>query len=122
MRRGKRPRSRTLEFARCVIVFMTFPEASFSAEKVLAWYRVRWQVELVFRRFKSLVQLGHFPKNDDESARAWLHGKILIALLVEKLIHHANAISPWGYHMEALPGAQPLGRLPFHAQPARASH
>ena len=108
MRRGKRPQPQTLEFARYVIVFTTFPEASFSAGKVLAWYCVRWQVELVFKRFKSLAQLGHLPKHDDKSVKAWLYGKILVALLVEKLIHHANAISPRGYHMEALPGAQSL--------------
>ena len=76
-------------------------EDAFAAQEVLEWYRVRWQVELVFKRFKSLAQLGHLPKYDDESARAWLYGKLLVALLVEKLIGHASAISPWGYDLEA---------------------
>ena len=84
MRRSKRPQPQTLEFARCVIVFTTFPEATFSAEKVLARYRTRWQVELVFKRFKTLAQLGHLPKYDGESAKAWLYGKIPVALLVER--------------------------------------
>ena len=105
-RRGKRPQPRTLEFARYVIVFTTFPETSFDAAQVLEWYRTRWQVELVFKRFKSLAQLGHLPKYDDESAKAWLYGKLLVALLVEKLIHHATAVSPWGYRVEAVPAAQ----------------
>ena len=61
---------------------------------MLEWYRLRWQVELVFKRFKSLAQLGHVPKYDDDSAKAWLYGKLFVALLVEKLIHHARAISP----------------------------
>ena len=73
---------------------------------MLEWYRIRWQVELVFKRFKSLAQLGHLPKYDDESAKAWLYGKLLVALLVEKLIHHAVAVSPWGYDLEAAPTAQ----------------
>ena len=107
-RRGKQPKPRTLEFARYVIVFTTFPEAGFTAAEVLEWYRTRWQVELVFKRFKSLAQLGHLPKYDDESAKAWLYGKLLVALLVEKLIHHATAVSPWGYRVEAIPAAQPL--------------
>lgn len=107
-RRGKRLQPRTLEFARHVIVFTTFPEENFTAHEVLSWYRTRWQVELVFKRFKSLAQLGHLPKHDDESAKAWLHGKLLVALLVEKLVRHATAISPWGCHVEALPAAQPL--------------
>ncbi len=107
-RKGKQVRPRTLEFARYVIVFTTFPEAAFSAAQVLEWDRTRWQVELVFKRFKSLAQLGHLPKYDDESAKAWLYGKLLVALLVEKLIRHAGTVSPWGYSLEALPAAQRL--------------
>ncbi len=85
-----------------------FPEAGFTAAEVLEWSRTRWQVELVFKRFKSLAQLGPLPKYDDESAKAWLSGKLLVALLVDKLIHHATAGSPWGYRVEAIPTAQPL--------------
>ncbi|MDE0123851.1 MAG: transposase, partial [Bryobacterales bacterium] len=94
-------RPQTLELAKYVILFTTFPAAS-----VLEWYRTRWQIELVFQRFKSLAQLGHLPQRDDDSARAWLHGKLLVALLVEKLIRHASAISPWGYPLEAAAAAQ----------------
>ncbi len=105
-RRGKKLMPRTLEFARFVIVFTTFPEEEFSAEAVLEWYRIRWQVELVFKRFKSLAQLGHLPKYNDDSARAWLYGKLLLALLVEKVIRHAESISPWGYDLEKTQAAQ----------------
>ncbi len=44
----------------------------------------------------SLAQLGHLPKHDDDSAKAWLHGKLLVALLTEGIIRHASAISPPG--------------------------
>ena len=104
--KGKQVQPQTLEFARHVIVFTTFPEATFSAHEVLEWYRVRWQVELVFKRLKALAQLGHVPKHNEESARAWLYGKLLVALLVEKLRRHASATSPWGYGLEAAPAAQ----------------
>ena len=100
-RKGNHVQPATLRFAEYVIVFTTFPEPPFSAADVLEWYRLRWQVELVFKRFKSLAQLGHVPKYDDDSAKAWLYGKLFVALLVEKLIHHARAISPWGYDVPA---------------------
>lgn len=99
-RRRKQLRPETLEYAKHVIVFTTYPATEFSATDVLEWYRTRWQVELVFKRFKSLAELGHLPKHDEHSARAWLYGKLFVALLVEKLIGHARAISPWGYHLE----------------------
>ena len=57
-------------------------------------------------RFKSLAQLGHLPKYDDESARAWLYGKLFLALLVEKIIRHAESVSPWGYDLAATTAAQ----------------
>jgi hypothetical protein len=94
----------TLRFAEFVMVLTTFPAADFPAERVLHYYRFRWQVELLFKRFKQLAQLGHLPKHDDESSQAWLYGKLFTALLTEKLIAHARAFSPWGY---ALP-LQPL--------------
>ena len=97
----RQPCPETLEYARHVIVFTTFPEAGLeaecNAEAVLRWYRLRWQVEQVFKRFKSLAGLGHLPKYDPASARAWLYGKLLVALLVEKTLRHASVVSPWGF-------------------------
>lgn len=107
-RKGKKLQPQTLEFARYVILFTSFPAADFPVAEVLEWYRVRWQVELVFKRFKSLAALGHLPKRDDESAQAWLYGKLLVALLVERLIGYAMAVSPWGYPLAAPAAPQRL--------------
>ncbi|MGB8060718.1 MAG: hypothetical protein WCF26_02330 [Candidatus Sulfotelmatobacter sp.] len=38
----------------------------------------------------------HVPKHDDRSCRAWLYGKLLIALLTQKLIRIGRDISPSG--------------------------
>jgi hypothetical protein len=94
----------TLEYAKYVIVFTT--QATAPAAEILEWYRLRWQIELVFKRFKTLAQLGHLPKHDERSSRAWLYGKLFVALLTQKLIRVGHAISPWGYNLP--PTAQPL--------------
>ena len=107
-RKGRQVRPATLELAQYVILFTTMQERDWPASAVLDWYRTRWQVELVFKRFKSLAQLGCLPKYDEESAKAWLYGKLLAALLVEKLIHHARSISPWGYELGPEAPAQRL--------------
>ena len=90
----------TQEYAKYVIVFTTLPKKEFSARSVLEWYRLRRQIELIFKRLKSLAGLGHLPKYDEASSRAWLYGKLLVGLLVEKLMIQASAISPWGYCLE----------------------
>jgi Transposase DDE domain len=84
----------TLEYAKYLSVFTTFNPLTFSADAVLHWYRVRGQVALAFKRLKSLAQLGHLPKADEQSARAWLYGKLFVALLTEQLIGRGQALSP----------------------------
>ena len=76
----------TIEFAKYIILFTTLPRTEFSTNEVLEWYRFRWQIELVFKRLKSLTAFGHLPKYDEVSARAWLYGKLFVGLLTEKLI------------------------------------
>ncbi len=110
-RKGEKLQPETLEYAKYVILFTTFPESSFSSGEILDWYRLRWQVELVFKRFKSLAGLGHLPKYDDDSSKAWLYGKLLVALLAEKLADYASFFSPWGYLLEQKATAERLARI-----------
>ncbi len=96
---GPEVKPETLEYAAWVMVFSTLPREQFSAVEVLEWYRVRWQIELVFKRLKSLAQFGQLPKYDPQSARSWLYGKLLISLLGQKLTRVGRDISPWGYSL-----------------------
>lgn len=83
--------------AQYVIVLTSVPEQEISTAHVLQLYRLRWQIELAFKRLKSLLQTGHVPKYDPASARAWLQGKLLVSLLAERLIEESELFSPWGY-------------------------
>jgi hypothetical protein len=93
-KQGEALQPETLEYAQYIIVFTTFDPLTFRADAVLHWYRVRWPVELAFKRLKSLAQFGHLPKADEQSARAWLYGKLFVALLTEQLIRRGPALSP----------------------------
>lgn len=83
-----------------------------SASQVLAFYRCRWQIELSFKRMKSILGLGHLPKKDAASCRAWLHGKLVISLLIERLIQTATTFSPWGYKLPDGLRDRPLSLAP----------
>jgi Transposase DDE domain len=91
----------TREYANYVLVFTTLKKRQATAPQVLECYRSRWQIELMFKRLKSIVQLGHIPKQDDQSVRAWLYGKLMVALLTQKLVRIGKTISPWGYYLPA---------------------
>lgn len=98
-KQGSQLQPETLVYAEYVMVLTTFPQEEFPAALILQLYRFRWQVELVFKRFKQIAQLGHLPKHDPQGATAWLYGKLFVALLTEKLIQQARALSPWGYEV-----------------------
>jgi len=85
-----------LEFAAYFMVWTTLT-AAFPAAAILDLYRLRWQIELVFKRMKSILGLGHLPKKDPLSAKAWLEGKLFTGLLIERMVRTAEAFSPWGY-------------------------
>ena len=106
-RKGRKVQPQTLEVAGYVIVLTTLSELS--AAQVMEFYRRRWQIELAFKRLKSLLQLGHLKKSDKAGAKAWLQGKLLVACLIEKLILTAERFSPWGY--VAQDGLQPAAPL-----------
>jgi Transposase DDE domain len=91
--------AKALEAAPYFFAWTTLPP-SWSRRQVLELYRSRWQIELAFKRMKSIMGLGHRPKQDPESCRAWLHGKLLTSLLVERMIGAAEKLSPWGYQLD----------------------
>jgi hypothetical protein len=100
-RNQKSPSKEALFLAGYVSVWTTIPSNILGSAQVLEIYRVRWQIELAFKRMKSILGLGHLPKLSEASARAWIHGKLLVALLIERLLDTAEHFSPWGYRLDA---------------------
>ncbi len=105
---GVMVKANSVEAASYVFVFTTVPAAQLSAAKVLEFYRGRWQIELVFKRLKSLLDVGHLRKVDPEAARSWIQGKLLVAFLVEVLLRTGDAFFPWGYPLREGPAPEPL--------------
>lgn len=87
----------TLQLQDYILVLTNLVDSTVEVHQILNLYRLRWQIELAFKRLKSIMGLGHLPKHDPQSCRAWLHGKLFIALLVEMLVEEARLFSPWGY-------------------------
>jgi hypothetical protein len=102
---GRRIRKQTLEYADYVMVLCSMAESKLHRDAVLTFYRGRWQIELAFKRLKSLLHAGHVPKESDASARSWMQAKILSSLLIERTLWEGEFFSPWGYG--AGPGGTP---------------
>jgi hypothetical protein len=95
--KADRVRKKTLEYAKYLIVLSSVPRSEMATDTILEFYRARWQVELAFKRLKTLLELGHLPKKNQQSCLAWMQGKILCALIIERILCEARCLSPWGY-------------------------
>lgn len=102
--------SEETKFSHNYFFVVTSLDETFSAEQILALYRLRWQVEIVFKRFKSILNLGSMPTKTAASSEVWLNCKMLIALLIEKLISSVD-FSPYEFQKEFVEGDEDL--IPF---------
>lgn len=68
--------------------------------QVLRLYRLRWQVELVFKRLKSILHLDTLPTRQGPTAKSWLLSRFLAAALAQRLTQPTGSLSPFGYELQ----------------------
>jgi hypothetical protein len=93
LKAGKKVDPRSLRAAEFVMLLTSLPE-EYPAADILELYRLRWQIELLFKRFKTLLGLGDLPIKKRELARAWIYAKLILALLAEKAARKIAESSP----------------------------
>jgi hypothetical protein len=74
-----------LEAAEYVVLFTTVPADRLSAARCIEAYRLRWQVELQFKRWKSLCHLDRLPDYRDDTILSWVTAKVLLGLLLDRI-------------------------------------
>ena len=73
----------TLIAAEWVILVTSLDRAEYATDKVLELYRLRWRIEIAFKRMKSLAGLKGPPGECPEVAKAWVLCHLIAALLTE---------------------------------------
>ena len=95
-KRGKKPDPRSLEAAKYILLLTSLPTDVFPPADILALYRFRWQIELAFKRFKSLAGLDMLPAKKPELARAWIYARLIVAIIAEQIAGQVPDSSPSG--------------------------
>jgi hypothetical protein len=134
-KRGTKVDPRSLEAANYVMLVTALPADVFSAADVLAIYRFRWQIELAFKRMKSLAGLDELVAKDPALAQAWIYARLIVFLLAEQIAGQVPDSPPLDPAMPALnknPPTKPLALAPDqngacrdprdHSQPPVAGH
>ncbi len=77
----------------------TLPESDLPTASCLELYRLRWQIELLFKRLKSLLHLDTLPSRQGPTAKSWMLARLLAAALAQRLVQPSGPLSPWGYEL-----------------------
>jgi hypothetical protein len=140
-KRGKQPDPRSLEAAKYILLLTSLPADAFPPADILALYRFRWQIELAFKRFKSLAGLDMLPAKKPELARAWIYARLIVAIIAEQIAGQVPDSSPSGpgnttrnpfalashevssgHHLRRHSWTAPVADAPQHVPPNLASY
>jgi len=81
IKKGKKLDPRSLIAAEYMIVVTSLPKKGYKAKDILAVYRLRWQIELAFKRLKSLLHMDKLPTRTEQTSRSWIYAHLILALL-----------------------------------------
>jgi len=87
---------RTLEAAEHLILITSLTADAFPVQCLATLYRVRWQIELAFKRLKSILHLDRLPAKNPDLARTWITAHLLVALLIDHTAAELAEFPPSG--------------------------
>jgi len=93
-RKSRQVQPETLEAASHVLLLTSLDPQDYPAARIGALYRLRWQVELAFKRLKSLLNLDALRARDPDLARTWIYANLLAAFLIDDMIRPAPDSPP----------------------------
>ena len=79
-----------LKFLKYTFFITNVPAALWSMEVVGTIYRLRWQVELVFKNWKSLFQINVLKGTRPERILCLIYGRLIVILVVQRLLALAS--------------------------------
>jgi len=74
---------RTLRTAGFMMLVTSLSAEDATADEIVRLYRMRWQIELAFKRIKSLGGFAELRADDPRLVRAWLLAHLIAAVLIE---------------------------------------
>jgi hypothetical protein len=119
-KRGTKLDPRTLEAAKYVMLVTSLPADTFSTSDVLAIYRFRWQIELAFKRMKSLAGIDELAAKKTELAQAWIYARLIAFLIAERNAGQVSESPPCGSTIKGRQKAKPVALAPLENGPRRS--
>jgi hypothetical protein len=94
--KGKRLDPRSLLAAEFIVLATSLPAETFPAEEIRVAYRLRWQIEIAFKRLKSLLNLDRLPARTERGAKSWIWAHLILAIAIDDHSQDFLESSPYG--------------------------
>jgi hypothetical protein len=107
LRRGTTPSQRALDLCDWNVFLTNLPPERLSLPQLLACYSLRWQIELIFKLWKSQAGLKHLAGRRRERVLCELYAKMIALVLTHFLV--ARSI---GYRSTLSLSLMPMGHRP----------
>lgn len=88
---GRTPSEKALELAGWILLVTNAPTQRLPSSMMSYLYRVRWQVELIFRQTKSVLRLDKSESGDPNRVQCEIWGRLISAVLLFWWHAHASA-------------------------------
>ena len=79
------PDANNVEAAGYLMLITSLPSDEYPPDDLVALYRMRWQIEIAFKRLKSLIHIDRLPVKEPGLAKAWLSAHLIIAILIDTI-------------------------------------
>jgi hypothetical protein len=96
-RKGRKPHPNSLKAAGFIFLITDLPGDVLPTAEALELYRLRWQIEIFFKRLKSILDIDRLRAREERLGRTYLYANILGALIMDELREDALTFFPWGY-------------------------
>lgn len=84
----------TLKVADHLILLTSLGTDDATPDQLMQLYRKRWQIEIAFKRLKSLIRIDRLPAKEPRLAKAWLCAHLILAILIDAITPHLRDSPP----------------------------
>jgi hypothetical protein len=98
---------RTSVAAGYMMLITSLPQEVQPGERIVFQYRNRWQIEIAFKRLKTIGGIDKLPASDPALARTWLLAHLIAAVITDEIANEIVGFSPSAACSATLPDARP---------------
>jgi len=92
-RRRKVPNKSTLELQRYIIFITNIPKETIAPQHIGTIYRLRWSIELIFKRWKSIFKINRVTGKSGNRILCFIYAKLIAILLMSNFENYALSLA-----------------------------